>query len=248
MAGETTDPKDSTKGAGTEKAPAAEPGNTGKRAEAAGGKEGGGEPSLLLNEDGSPKTGQPDGGEESGKDGEGKPGEPNGQETGKPVVPDKYDFKLPEGYVPDAKLIETVTPVFRDLGLSQENAQKLVDVWVQQEQARIEDFARIKQEWAETARKDPEFAKIEGGFEKVLEAAKAPLALYRDPRFGEMLRMTGADNHPEMIRFLVWVQKKLGEDRASGVSSPGDGSGKPKSRDERLKGFYDKSHSQRAAE
>lgn len=225
------DPKDTTAGEGKDSK------TTDAGADAAGNGKPGGDTSLLADQGGSPKDGKPkDGVEEPGNAGDGKPGESKDQEPGKSTVPEKYEFKLPEGYVTDEKLVEGATPVFKDLGLSQDQAQKLVDFWVKQEQARIEDFSRIRQEWAEKAKKDPELTKREGGFEKALEMAKAPIALYKNPAFAEMLQLTGADNHPEMIRFLVWVQEKLGEDRAAGTAGA-SGAGAP-SREDQLRQRY----------
>lgn len=41
--------------------------------------------------------------------------------------PEKYEFKAPEGATVDAKVVETVTPLLKELGLTQEQAQKLYD-------------------------------------------------------------------------------------------------------------------------
>jgi len=43
------------------------------------------------------------------------------------VVPDKYEFKVPEGAQLNEALIAEATPLFKEMGLSQENAQKLFD-------------------------------------------------------------------------------------------------------------------------
>jgi len=50
---------------------------------------------------------------------------------GKPIeskVPEKYEFKLPEGITLDEAQMKLVDPAFRELGLSNEQAQKLVDI------------------------------------------------------------------------------------------------------------------------
>ena len=46
-----------------------------------------------------------------------------------PTVPEKYDFKAPEGQSLDAALVERATPIFKELGLTQDAAQKLVDFY-----------------------------------------------------------------------------------------------------------------------
>jgi len=64
----------------------------------------------------------------------GKEGEDGTKTEAKPAVPEKYDFKAPaawseKGWELDTKLIETATPIFKELGLSQDQAQKLVDFY-----------------------------------------------------------------------------------------------------------------------
>src|SRR5690348_11287255 len=46
----------------------------------------------------------------------------------KPVVPDEYKFTAPEGAKLDDALIAEATPVFKELGLDQAAAQKLIDI------------------------------------------------------------------------------------------------------------------------
>lgn len=43
-------------------------------------------------------------------------------------VPEKYEFKLPEGITLNEAAMAIVDPIFKELGLSNEQAQKLVDV------------------------------------------------------------------------------------------------------------------------
>ena len=46
------------------------------------------------------------------------------------AAPESYtDFSVPEGHTLDAAAIESATPLFRELGLSQDQAQKLVDFY-----------------------------------------------------------------------------------------------------------------------
>jgi hypothetical protein len=48
-----------------------------------------------------------------------------------PVIPEKYDFKalkLPDGVKLDEPLLKDMEPVFKELGLTQENASKLVEM------------------------------------------------------------------------------------------------------------------------
>ena len=45
-------------------------------------------------------------------------------------VPEKYEFKLPEGMTLDQARMDKVTPIFKDAGLTNIQAQKMVDLWL----------------------------------------------------------------------------------------------------------------------
>ena len=48
-------------------------------------------------------------------------------------APESYtDFSVPEGHTLDAAAIESATPIFRELGLTQDQAQKLVSFYSEQ--------------------------------------------------------------------------------------------------------------------
>ena len=50
----------------------------------------------------------------------------------KPAVPETYQFKAPEGFALDEKLVAEATPIFKELGLTQDAAQRLVDMYSKQ--------------------------------------------------------------------------------------------------------------------
>jgi len=72
-------------------------------------------------------------------------------------APEKYaDFEAPEGLTVDPKVIESAVPIFKELNLSQDQAQKLFDFYTTQQKALIsapqEAFnATVKQWRADTA-------------------------------------------------------------------------------------------------
>src|SRR5712671_1685898 len=72
-----------------------------------------------------------------------KEGDPKPEDKPKdpPAVgaPDKYaDFKVPDGFKFDEKALTEATAAFKELGLSQEKAQKLVDTYAKNTQQAIE--------------------------------------------------------------------------------------------------------------
>lgn len=157
--------------------------------------------------------------EESSDDKEGKSedGKDAEEEGDKPQgAPDKYgDFELPEGYeITDKELFEEATGLFKELDLSQDEAQKLVDYEVKmREQASQQQWEVYQQQvtkWGEEAKTDEEY----GGDDFEENMGKAALARdeFGSDAFIKMLDSTGMGNNPEMIRFLYHVGEALGDD------------------------------------
>lgn len=134
-----------------------------------------------------------------------------------PVVPEKYELKAPEGMELDASAMDAAAPIFKDLGLTNDQAQKLTDVYAEQ-MARIAQQQRdtwVKQHegWVSSMKSDAEyggdtFTASLGKMAHVIDKTMGEQA----PAFKQMLDITGAGNHPEMARFLYRVGKALGED------------------------------------
>lgn len=69
-----------------------------------------------------------------------KPAEP--KEADKPVVPEKYaDFELPEGFQMDTKALEEFMPLAKELGMTQEAAQKAISLHAKAMGAVIQGMA-----------------------------------------------------------------------------------------------------------
>jgi len=82
------------------------------------------EDKSLLADKGEEKVGD--------KAGELKDGKDSTADKAEKVIPDVYaDFKVPEGMEVDKSLLNEALPVFKEMKLSQEEAQKLVDLQAQ---------------------------------------------------------------------------------------------------------------------
>lgn len=143
-------------------------------------------------------------------------------DTDTQLAPETYaEFNLPEGMTADAALLDEATPLFKELGLTQEQAQKLVDFQVKQVEAsgqqQADAFNQQLNDWLTDAKADKEI----GGdmFDKNIAIAKAGVSAFGTPEFKQLLDDTGMGNHPEVIRFMVKVGKLTQED------SPGNPSG-----------------------
>jgi hypothetical protein len=136
----------------------------------------------------------------------------------KPVVPEKYEFKAPEGREFDGETIAAYSEVARELGLSQDAAQKLLDRMgpqiAQRQEAQIQ---AVRNEWTKAATSDKEF-----GGEKLYEnlsVAKKALDAFGTPELRDLLNTSGLGNHPEVIRMFFRAGKAISEDRFVGGSA-----------------------------
>jgi hypothetical protein len=124
------------------------------------------------------------------------------------------DFKLPEGVELDKEMLtEAQTFMSKDLNLSQEKAQKLVDFHIKALQGMAEApyqlWADTQRTWQNEITKDPEL----GGsnLSQVKTSISKLLDEYGDPKVREALSFTGAGNNPAIIRTLYKIAKVLTE-------------------------------------
>lgn len=142
---------------------------------------------------------------------------------GSQTVPDTYaDFAMPEGVTVDSALLSEATPLFKELGLTQEQAQKLVDFQAKQVQAssqsQVDAFNQLMNDWQEQSRNDKEF----GGdaFDENIAVARSAIDKFGTPELKQLLEEHGVGNHPEVIRFMVKVGKLTAEDVPGGTTTP----------------------------
>lgn len=144
-------------------------------------------------------------------------------------APDKYEFKAPEGRNFDNEVISSFSEIAKELNLSQDSAQKMLDKvgskMVERQQAHL---AAISQEWAQASQADKEF----GGdnIQSNLAVAKKALDAFGTPELRSLLNESGLGNHPELIRFFYRAGKSISEDQYV-VTGGTTGANKPAVRD-----------------
>lgn len=157
--------------------------------------------------------------------------EDEAKEKAEAGAPEEYaDFEAPEGVELDADAIEAFKPIAKELNLSQEDAQKLVNLqaettkrWQESVQQHV---VNTRLEWREAAEADEEI----GGdkFSENLAVARAGREAFGTEALKTLLDESGLGDHPEVIRFFYKVGKANSEHDF--VTS-----GKP----EKQKSFYD---------
>ncbi|MCR0998664.1 peptidase [Serratia rubidaea] len=147
------------------------------------------------------------------KDKADKAGKENGdkpEKGDKPSAPEKYEFSAPEGQELDANALSVFEPIAKELGLSQEQAQKLVDIYPQLQQQQAEAWSKQVADWGEQVKADKEI----GGdnFNASVGAAQRALDQFGNPELREYLEASGLGNHPALVRFCAKVGKSMAED------------------------------------
>lgn len=128
----------------------------------------------------------------------------------KPAAPEKYEFTPPEGQELDANALAVFEPIAKELGLSQEQAQKLVDIYPQIQQQQAEAWSKQVSDWGEQVKADKEI----GGdkFNTSVGAAQRALDQFGNTELREYLNASGLGNHPALVRFCAKVGKAMAED------------------------------------
>ena len=156
------------------------------------------------------------------------------KDDAKPVVPEKYEFKAPEGYEYDAEKLKALEPVFKELGLSQEGAQKLMDVAGKEIaaaiQAPFDAYQTQRNEWRDSLIKDPAFG---NGKDNLLPAVRQDIGRVIDslgelaPAFREAMDYTGVGDHPAFVKGIVALSKLVVEGKPATGNPPAGGQARP---------------------
>ena len=159
------------------------------------------------------------------------------------VVPadGKYDLKMPDGVELDADLAAALGPDFKDLGLTNAQAQKLVDKYIATQQARAEANAKspvgvmaavmneyfkeagAPETWMGKAKADPDI----GGanWPKTEANALRFMKHVNDPALNSYLNASFGGNHPALIKAFAKAGELIREDDPA--SGGAGGAGKP---------------------
>jgi hypothetical protein len=145
----------------------------------------------------------------------------------KPTTPEKYEFKAPEGQEFDGDTITAYSEVARELKLSQDAAQKLLDVMgPKMAERQMAQIQAVQGAWMEASKQDKEF----GGpaLAENLSVAKKALDAFGTAELRTLLNESGLGNHPEIVRLFFRAGKAISEDRVV-TGSTGQAKAGPKS-------------------
>lgn len=154
-------------------------------------------------------------------------------EAKKAEIPEKYEFVNPDGFQEiDKQALATFEPLAKELGLSNEQAQKLVNLYGKnvQEQAKIQEESYFEQrkQWVETLKTDKDFGdNSDDSFKLNVGYAQTALQQFGSPELKGFLNESGMGDNTEVVKLFARIGKALGEDKF--IDGNGNGGGNSKS-------------------
>lgn len=159
-------------------------------------------------------------------DGQGDKAKPEGP-------PEKYEFKAPEGYTLDEGLVAEASTIFKEAGLSQAQADKLVGIYNKQIEQNsnhsLQSVRDMRAGWVKELSTSPEYSKEFDASGKIKADSEVLARMGRmldslgDRKlasdFRQSLDLTGAGDHPAFFR----VMDRLSKHFAEGTSVRGNG-------------------------
>lgn len=147
-------------------------------------------------------------------------------------APDKYaDYKLPDGFEIVPEIRTEADSLFKGMGLSQDNAQKLVDFYVKQttdaQNAPYKAYQDMTANWRSQTEAHPDLAGKLGPGKEVNTTISRALDSLGDPalsrEFREVMDLTGVGNHPAFVRAFFRLAQRVteGSHVAGNRPSPG---------------------------
>lgn len=130
----------------------------------------------------------------------------NKKDEAPPGAPEKYEpFAAPEGYDLNPEVITKAEGIFKELGLNQDQAQRLVSFYAENAAAAADApyaaYEAQRQEWQTKVKADPEIGKI---LPQVKQTVSKALDLLGSPAltasFKQALDVTGIGDHPDFIK------------------------------------------------
>lgn len=148
------------------------------------------------------------------------------KEEPKAGAPEKYEpFTVPEGFTLDEKVSGEASAIFKELGLDQASAQRLVDFYssktIEAANAPYELYSKMREGWQTEVRADPE---IGTKLPAVKETISRALDSLGDAKLANEFRgamdLTGAGDHPAFIKAFYKLAQAVTEGKAVTPKGP----------------------------
>lgn len=133
-------------------------------------------------------------------------------------APEKYEFQAPEGVELDAQAIAEFEPIAREMNLTNEQAQKLVELQTTIVQKQMQQWDQTVESWVSEIKSDKEI----GGqaLPQNIALAQRAITEFGTPELKAALDATRMGNHPELVRVFARIGKAMAEDTFVGSNKP----------------------------
>lgn len=133
-------------------------------------------------------------------------------------APEKYEFTAPEGVTLNAEAVAEFEPIAREMNLTNEQAQKLVELQTKIVQKQQQQWDQTVDSWVTAIKSDQEI----GGeaLSKNIALAQRALSEFGTPELKAALDTTRMGNHPELVRVFARIGKAMAEDTFVGGNKP----------------------------
>lgn len=146
-----------------------------------------------------------------------------------PVVPDKYEFKLPEGYELPKEVEDKVVPIFKKAGFTNEQAQEFLDlhneIAKEAAEAPVKFYEKMRSDWRTEVIGDRQIGDGRDGLstqaKQDINAAFQAIGSERlVNEFKEAMNLTGAGDNPAFLRAFAALGKHFREGTAVAGTKP----------------------------
>ena len=158
----------------------------------------------------------------AGDGGEGDDKKGDGSDDGGNVEPKPYELHVPDGFTLDTEMVDAATPLLQKYKVTNEDAQALADLVTQKVRKEIDGFhernGELVEEWKKKLAEDPEV----GGknLKQNLGVGLKALNRFGDGELVQILKESGLEYHPAVVRFFHKVGLAISEDSYVGNKTP----------------------------
>jgi hypothetical protein len=138
-------------------------------------------------------------------------------------APEKYEFKVPEGMTLNQAMVDKFTPIAKELNLSQEKAQKLVDMYSGFVKSNADEQAATFTKFVEDLKAET-IKELGANYKQELSYAAKARDRFASPELIEKLNASGLSNDKDMVKLFITIGKVVSEDKGvDGKSAPAGG-------------------------
>ena len=134
------------------------------------------------------------------------------QEAKAKGAPEKYDIKVPEGMTLDQTSLDKVSPIFKEIGLNNEQAQKLADAYMDIQKAQAEKQEASFQTFVKEL-KEETIKELGANYKEQLAFAAKVKERFLSPETMEKLNATGLSNDKNIVSDLIKIGRLIAEDK-----------------------------------